>query len=167
MAGVILLSRSTRQCESINGNARTFSEQVIASITFDSRCGMSDVAFRTPLPIGGPSCPKNQCPMIGDKIWELVESSHILAILLFWWRLHWTGLIPSQRFWMPPTRLVIMTRNVVIDVTVDMTRPSLDECEQLPKIMCVPPIYRNRRDQLSSVIIILHHPVRRHLITGT
>ena len=33
-------------CESIHGNARTFSEPVIASIIEGSRCGMSDVAFR-------------------------------------------------------------------------------------------------------------------------
>ena len=37
--------------------ARTFSEQVIASILVgDSRCGMSDVEFRTGPPIGGLSC---------------------------------------------------------------------------------------------------------------
>ena len=33
-----------------------FSEQVIASIIYDSRCGMSDAAFRTAPPIGEPSC---------------------------------------------------------------------------------------------------------------
>ena len=59
MAGVVLLLRSIRPCESMHGNARTFSEQVIASIIDDSRCGMSDVAFRTTPPIGGPSCLKN------------------------------------------------------------------------------------------------------------
>ena len=31
-------------------------EQVIASIIYDGRCGMTDVAFRTAPPIGGPSC---------------------------------------------------------------------------------------------------------------
>ena len=30
--------------------------KVIASIIYDSRCGMSDVAFCTAPPIGGPSC---------------------------------------------------------------------------------------------------------------
>ena len=53
MAGVALLSRSTRPCESMHGHARTFSEHVIASIIDDSRCMMSDVAFRTAPPIGG------------------------------------------------------------------------------------------------------------------
>ena len=38
------------------GNAWTFSEQVIASIIWDSRRGMSDVAFCTAPPIGWPSC---------------------------------------------------------------------------------------------------------------
>ena len=42
--------------QSIQGNAGTFSEQVIASIIYDSRCGMSDVAFCTAPPTGGPSC---------------------------------------------------------------------------------------------------------------
>ena len=37
------------------------SEQVIASIVDDSRCGMRDVAFRTALPIGGFSCLKLIC----------------------------------------------------------------------------------------------------------
>ena len=50
----MLLSRSIRTCES--GNARTFSQKVIASIVYDSCCGMCDVAFRTAPPIGGPSC---------------------------------------------------------------------------------------------------------------
>ena len=56
MAGVVLLSRSTRPCESMHGHARTFSEQAIASIIDDSRCGMSDIAFRAAPPIGGLSC---------------------------------------------------------------------------------------------------------------
>ena len=56
MAGVLLLSRSIRPCESMPGNARMFSEQVVASIICDSHCGMTDVAFRTALPNGGPSC---------------------------------------------------------------------------------------------------------------
>ena len=56
MAGVVLFLRSIRPCESMHANVRTFSEQVIASIIYDSRCGMSDVAFRTAPPIGGPSC---------------------------------------------------------------------------------------------------------------
>ena len=47
MAGVVLLSRSIRPCESMHRNVRTFSQKVIASIVYDSRCGMSDVAFRT------------------------------------------------------------------------------------------------------------------------
>ena len=51
----VLLSRSTCPCESMHGHAQTFSEQVIASIIDDSRCGMSDVAFRVAPPIGGPS----------------------------------------------------------------------------------------------------------------
>ena len=56
-AGVVLLSRSIRQCQSIQGDARTFSEQVIDSIICDSRCGVSEVvAFRIAPPIGGPSC---------------------------------------------------------------------------------------------------------------
>ena len=33
-------------CKSMNGHARTFSDQVIASIIDDSRCRVSDVAFR-------------------------------------------------------------------------------------------------------------------------
>ena len=37
-------------------DALTFSEQVIASVKYDSGCGMSDVAFRTASPIGGSSC---------------------------------------------------------------------------------------------------------------
>ena len=48
---VVLLSRSIRPCESTHGIARKFSQKVIASIVYDSRHGMSDVAFRT---IGGP-----------------------------------------------------------------------------------------------------------------
>ena len=40
----------------VNSNARTFLEQVIASIICNSRCRMSDVAFRTAPPIGGHSC---------------------------------------------------------------------------------------------------------------
>ena len=56
MAGVMLLSRSIRPCESMHGNAQTFSQKVITSIVYDSRCWMSDVAFRTTPPIGGPSC---------------------------------------------------------------------------------------------------------------
>ena len=43
-------------CESMHGHVRTFSKQVIASITDDSHFGMSDVAFRTVPPIGGLSC---------------------------------------------------------------------------------------------------------------
>ena len=42
--------------QSIQGNAGTFSEQVIASIIFDSRCGMSGIVFRTAPRTGGPSC---------------------------------------------------------------------------------------------------------------
>ena len=53
MAGVVLLSRSSRPCESVHGHAWTFSEQMIASIIDDSRCRMSDNAFRTVPPIGG------------------------------------------------------------------------------------------------------------------
>ena len=49
MAGVVLLSRSTRPCVSMHGHAWKFSEQMIASIIYDSRCEMSDVAFRTAL----------------------------------------------------------------------------------------------------------------------
>ena len=56
MAGVLLLSRSTRPCELMHGHARTFSEQVIASIIDDCRGGLSDAAFRTAQPIGGLSC---------------------------------------------------------------------------------------------------------------
>ena len=56
MAGVVLLSRSTHPCEPMHGRARTFSEQVIPSIIYDLRCGISDVAFRTAPPFGGLSC---------------------------------------------------------------------------------------------------------------
>ena len=35
----------------MHGNARTFSEQVIPIITYESHFGMSDVAFRTAPPI--------------------------------------------------------------------------------------------------------------------
>ena len=56
MAGVVLLSRSTRPYESMHGNAWTFSEQVVACIIYDSRCGMSYAAFRTAPQIDGPSC---------------------------------------------------------------------------------------------------------------
>ena len=56
MAGVVLLSRSTRPCDSMHGHAWSFSEQVIASVIDDSRCGMSDVAFRTVQPVDGLSC---------------------------------------------------------------------------------------------------------------
>ena len=56
MAGVVLLSRSIRPWESMHGNARTFSEQVTASIKYDSSCVMSDVVFRAAPPIGGYSC---------------------------------------------------------------------------------------------------------------
>ena len=37
----------------MHGHAWIFSEQVKANITDDSRCGVSDVAFRTAPPIGG------------------------------------------------------------------------------------------------------------------
>ena len=40
----------------MHGNTRTFSEQVIPRIIYDSRCGISNVAFRTAPSIGGPSC---------------------------------------------------------------------------------------------------------------
>ena len=40
----------------MHGNARTFSEQLIAGNIYDGRCDMTDVAFRTASPIGGPSC---------------------------------------------------------------------------------------------------------------
>ena len=40
----------------IQGNIGTFSEQLIASIIYDSRRGMCDVAFRTAPSTGGPSC---------------------------------------------------------------------------------------------------------------
>ena len=60
MAGVILLSLSTRPCESMHGHALTLSEQVIACITEDSRSGMNDVAFRTAPPIGELSCIRNR-----------------------------------------------------------------------------------------------------------
>ena len=49
MARVVLLSQSTLMHE------RTFSEQVIC-VSYDSRCGMSAVAFCTAPPFGGPSC---------------------------------------------------------------------------------------------------------------
>ena len=52
----------------VNGNAWTFSEEVIASIIYDSRCWMSDVAFRTTPPIGLPSC------LISRKLLELATS---------------------------------------------------------------------------------------------
>ena len=68
MAGVVLLSRSIRPRESMHGHARTFSEQLIASITHDSRCGMSDVAFRSAPPIGGLFCLKAH-PNIKSKHW--------------------------------------------------------------------------------------------------
>ena len=68
MAGVVLLSRSIRPCESKHVNTRTFSEQVIARILYDSRCGMSDVAFCTAPPFGGPSCIIiSQCDFITMK----------------------------------------------------------------------------------------------------
>ena len=54
MDGVVLLLRSIRPCASMHGNALTFSEQVIASIIYDSRCGTSDVAFCTAPPFGRP-----------------------------------------------------------------------------------------------------------------
>ena len=44
---VAAVNRSIRPCESMHGNARTFLEQVIASIIGDSRCGMSADAFRS------------------------------------------------------------------------------------------------------------------------
>ena len=50
------MSRSTRPCELMRGNARTFSEHVIGTIIYDSRCELSDVANRSASPIGGPSC---------------------------------------------------------------------------------------------------------------
>ena len=56
MAGVVLLSRSTPQCGAMYGHAWKCPEQVIASIIDHSHCGMSDVAFRTVPPFGGPSC---------------------------------------------------------------------------------------------------------------
>ena len=56
MAGLVLLLRSIRPCESMHGNARKFLEQVSTSIIYDSRCGMRDVTFRTAPPIGWPSC---------------------------------------------------------------------------------------------------------------
>ena len=56
MAGVVWLSWLTRPCESMHGHAWTLSDQVIASIVDDSRCGMSNVAFRTAQPIGVLSC---------------------------------------------------------------------------------------------------------------
>ena len=40
----------------MHGLAWTFSEQMIASIIDDSRCGIGDVAFHTAPPIGGLSC---------------------------------------------------------------------------------------------------------------
>ena len=56
-------------CESMHGNARTFSEQVMASIINGSRCGRSDVAFRIAPPNGGPSCYKNtKMPNITNPI---------------------------------------------------------------------------------------------------
>ena len=59
MAVVELLSRSVRPCESTHAPARTFSQKVISNIIYYSRCGMSDVAFCTAPPIGGPSCVKS------------------------------------------------------------------------------------------------------------
>ena len=56
MAGVVLLSRSICPRESMHSKSRTFSQKVIVSIVYDSRRGMSDVAFRIAPPIGGPSC---------------------------------------------------------------------------------------------------------------
>ena len=51
-----IVSRSQGPCESMYGHAWTLSEQVIASFIDDSRCGMSDVAFRTAPLISGLSC---------------------------------------------------------------------------------------------------------------
>ena len=51
-----MLSRSNRPSKSMQSHARMFSDQVNASIIYDRRCEISDVAFRTALPIGGLSC---------------------------------------------------------------------------------------------------------------
>ena len=40
----------------MHGCAQTLSEQVLASIIYDGRSGMSVAAFRTAAPIGGLSC---------------------------------------------------------------------------------------------------------------
>ena len=83
---VVLLSRSTRRCQSMHDHAWTFSKQVIASIIDDSHCGMSDVAFRTPLPIGRLSCYR----------WHPITSHTVHAVLIDAWQVWaifgWVGL---------------------------------------------------------------------------
>ena len=75
MSGVVLLSQSTRPCQSMHGNAWTTSEQVIASIIYNILYGMSDVAFRNASPIGGPTCymtVEHYSPNISE-CWTLVS----------------------------------------------------------------------------------------------
>ena len=92
MTGVVL-SRSTRPCESMHGHGWTFSEQVIAIIIDDSHFVMSDVAFRTAPPIGGLYC----FLMLRKQRtrWERYHSNHRPLVWMVGW---WTAAIPRYRF---------------------------------------------------------------------
>ena len=57
----------------MHGNALTFSEQVIADIIYDSRGGMSDVAFRTAPPIGRHSSLRDL--FVDDEVLFAVDGS--------------------------------------------------------------------------------------------
>ena len=58
----------------------TFSEQVIASIVDDSRCGMSNIAFRTAPPIGGLSCWKRDDQKL-SSLWAVAHWSRFSDII--------------------------------------------------------------------------------------
>ena len=53
------------------------SEQVMESIIYDSRCWMSDLAFRAAPPIGGPSCFNSR--NVGSAAAEIVSKLKLLV----------------------------------------------------------------------------------------
>ena len=63
----------------MHGHALTFFEQMIASIIYDSRCVVSDVAFRTAPPIGVPSCFLQRCyVMVRTRVFAYVKQNQMV-----------------------------------------------------------------------------------------
>ena len=98
MAGVVLLSWSIRPCESMNGNAQTFSEQVTASIIYDSQSLWDEWRHVS-------HCPTNWWAflLINSTNSQNVRYKHKCKQ---WWKLGWYSLAVVMKKCMCPVRVM-------------------------------------------------------------